>query len=65
MPVEVIDASEKLLQLKVQARRACTKRLHSWRPRTLNFWTKVHSKTGSFSLTFSSMPMKVAFRKVT
>ena len=36
MPAEVIDVSEKLLQLKVQARRACTKRLHSWRPGALN-----------------------------
>ena len=41
MPVEVIDASGKLLQLKVQARRTKkfdgrrTKRVHGCRPRTL------------------------------
>jgi len=41
MPVEVIDASGKLLQLKVQQRRAekfdgrGTKRVHDWRRKTV------------------------------
>jgi hypothetical protein len=54
MPAEFIDASGKWLQLKIQARRAekfhgrGMKRVHGWRPRTLNFGLRSIAKPAVF-----------------